>query len=44
MRESRSVRYDQPLDLLRVHDLTVALLEGRLTTTDQLVAWFGQRE
>jgi hypothetical protein len=39
--ESRSVAYDQPLDLLRVHALTIALLEGRLTTTDQLVAWLG---
>lgn len=36
---SGPVSYDRPLDLLRVRALTEALLAGRLTTLDQVIAW-----
>jgi hypothetical protein len=37
--EPRPVAYDRPLDLLRVRALTEALLDGRLTSIEQVVAW-----
>jgi len=33
------VTYSAPVDLLRVHDLTLEILTGRISTLDQLAAW-----
>ncbi len=37
--QSQGATYTTPVDLLRVHDLTLEILAGRITTVDQLAAW-----
>lgn len=37
--QSQGIAYSTPIDLLRVHDLTLEILAGRITTVDQLMAW-----
>jgi hypothetical protein len=41
--ESRAVRYDAPLQVLRVHDLTLDLLAGRLRSMADIQAWLEAR-
>ena len=40
--QSQGVRHTAPVDLLRVHDLTLEILAGRVVTTSDLVAWLGR--
>ena len=42
--QSGGVTYTRRVDLLRVHDLTLDILAGRVTTTDQLTAWLASSE
>ena len=42
--ESRGVMYTPRVDLLRVHDLTLEILAGRVTTTDLLTTWLASSE
>lgn len=37
--QSEAVSYNPPVDLLRVHDLTLELLAGHITTVGQLTTW-----
>ena len=39
---SQRVWSTAPVDLLRVHDLTLEILAGRVVTTSDLVAWLGR--
>lgn len=41
---ARGVTYSAPVDLLRVHDLTLAILRGDVATEDQLMAWLASSE
>ena len=36
---SEAVSSSQPADLLRIHDLTLEILSGRIVTPDQVVEW-----
>jgi hypothetical protein len=38
-RQSRGVTYQASVDLLRVHDLTLEILSGRIVTVEDLVTW-----
>ena len=40
--QSQGVTFSDPVDLLRVHDLTLEILSGRVVTTSGLVAWLGR--
>ena len=40
--QSQGVTHTGPVDLLRVHDLTLEILSGRVVTTGELVAWLGR--
>ena len=37
--QSQGVRYSAPVDLLRVHDLTLEILSGRVSTADDVSGW-----
>jgi len=41
--QSQGMTYGGPVDLLRVHDLTLEILAGSVTTTNGLVAWLDAR-
>ena len=36
---SEAVSSSQPADLLRIHDLTLEILSGRIVTPEQVVEW-----
>lgn len=41
--DTHAVRYDAPLEALRVHDLTLELLAGRLTSNADVERWLNAR-
>jgi Sulfatase len=40
--QAQGIAYPAPIEVLRVHDLTLEILAGRVVTTSDLVAWLGR--